>query len=83
LFHYVFIKTGFLYITLAVLELTLYNRLVSYSEICLYLSPEHWNQKHVPLPPSYNLILYVKVKKHIVVVLIVNLNLIDRFLAIL
>jgi hypothetical protein len=43
LFIYLFFETGFLCVALAVLELTLYIRLVSNSEIHLLLSPKCWN----------------------------------------
>jgi hypothetical protein len=38
-----FFETGFLCIALAVLELTLYTRQASNSEICLPLPPECWD----------------------------------------
>jgi hypothetical protein len=50
LFCFVFLETGFLCIALAVLELTLKNRLASNSEIHLPLTPKCWNERHAPLP---------------------------------
>jgi hypothetical protein len=38
-----FFETGFLCVALAVLELTLWTRLASNSEICLPLPPECWD----------------------------------------
>ena len=38
-------ETGFLCVVLAVLELTLYTRLASNSEICLSLPPKCWDQR--------------------------------------
>jgi hypothetical protein len=43
LFVVVVFETGFLCVALAVLELTLYTRLASNSEICLALLPECWD----------------------------------------
>jgi hypothetical protein len=44
--------TGFLCVALAVLELTLYIRLASNSEIRLPLPPECWDQIRAPLRPA-------------------------------
>jgi hypothetical protein len=57
LFFY-FFETAFLFVALAVLELTLYTRLASNSEICLPLPPECWGQRCVPPRPAY-FIFYV------------------------
>jgi hypothetical protein len=43
IFFFFFFETGFVCAALAVLELTLYTRLVSNSEIRLPLSPECWD----------------------------------------
>jgi hypothetical protein len=45
-------ETGFLCIAQAVLELTLYTRLASNSEIRLPLPPKCWDQRCAPPPPG-------------------------------
>jgi hypothetical protein len=52
-FLFLFFETGFLCVALAVLELTLWSRLASNSEICLPLLPECWTKRRAsPLPGS-------------------------------
>jgi hypothetical protein len=42
---------------LAVLELTLYTKLGSKSEICLLLPPKCWDQRRAPPPPGQRCVL--------------------------
>jgi hypothetical protein len=58
-FFFVF-ETGFLCVVLAVLELTLYTRLASNSEIRLPLPPKCWDYRRAPPLPSWPHSLYLE-----------------------
>lgn len=49
-FYWLFLvfKTGFLYVALAVLEVTLQTKLALNLQICLSLPPKCWDKRHVP-----------------------------------